>query len=79
MSRLCREMVGGTIRHKKENHAYVLAITSLSGLINVIPLMNGYLRIPKLHQFNNLINWINNNTGQSISINSIDASSLLSS
>jgi len=70
-------ILGGTIRHKKENHAYVLTISSISGLLNIISLINGYLRTPKLHQFNNLINWINTHTGQSILINSVDTSPIL--
>jgi len=69
--------LGGTIRHKKENHAYVLTISSISGLLNIISLINGYLRTPKLHQFNNLINWINSHTGKSIMINSVDTSPIL--
>jgi len=72
-----KAILGGTIRHKKENHAYVLTISSISGLINIISLINGYLRTPKLHQFNNLINWINNHTGQSILINSKYTSPIL--
>lgn len=51
-------MIGGTIRHKIQDHAYVLTITSISGLINVVNLINGYLRTPKIHKFNILINWI---------------------
>ena len=72
-----KTILGGTIRHKKENHAYVLTISSISGLLNIIYLINGYLRTPKLHQFNNLINWVNSHTGKSIMINSVDTSPIL--
>ncbi|CAO3683407.1 unnamed protein product [Rhizopus stolonifer] len=54
-----QKLIGGTIRNKSENHAYVLIISSINGLQNVIYLMNGYLRTPKVHQFNKLIQWIN--------------------
>jgi len=61
-----KSILGGTIRHKVQNHAYVLTISSIEGLINVINLVNGYLRTPKLYQFNNFIDWINVNTNSSI-------------
>lgn len=57
-----QQLIGGTIRNKSENHAYVLTITSLNGLKNVIYLMNGSLRTPKIHRFNKLIKWINTNS-----------------
>ena len=56
-----QKLIGGTIRNKSDNHAYVLTISSISGLQNVIYLMNGYLRTPKVHQFNKLIEWVNAN------------------
>jgi hypothetical protein len=59
---MLKSLIGGTIRHKKDNHAYTLSITSISGLINIINLLNGLLRTPKLNKFNQLIDWINNNT-----------------
>jgi hypothetical protein len=57
-----KSLIGGTIRYKKENHAITLSITSISGLINIIGLINGILRTPKLSKFNQLIDWINKNT-----------------
>jgi len=57
-----KEIIGGTIRYKKDNHAYVLTITSLFGLKLVISLLNGKLRTPKIRKFNSMINWINNYT-----------------
>jgi hypothetical protein len=50
-----KTLIGGTIRHKIDNHAYTLSITSISGLINIIGLLNGLLRTPKLYKFNQLI------------------------
>ena len=52
-------IIGGTIRHKKENHAYVLTITSFYRLKSIAYLLNGYLRTPKIKKFNEMINWIN--------------------
>ena len=58
---ILKNLLGGTIRHKKDNHAYVLVIASISGLTVVINMINGYLRTPKIDQFNKLVSWINNN------------------
>ncbi len=72
-----KNILGGTIRHKKENSAYVLVISSISGLSMIINLINGYLRTPKIDQFNKLITWINNNSNNNFSINEPDTSSIL--
>ncbi len=73
-----KNLIGGTIRHKTENHVYVLTISSISGLLKIISLINGYLRTPKINQFNNMIHWINNNTGSKMLTFLPDASDLLS-
>lgn len=70
-------LIGGTIRHKVENHAYVLTITSIPGLIKIIGLINGHLRTPKITQFNAMISWINNTTGESIPTYGVDESNIL--
>ena len=57
---MLKSMIGGSIRYKKDQHAYTLSITSITGLINIIMLINGLLRTPKLNKFNELIDWINN-------------------
>lgn len=49
----------GFIRIKLEENACVLTISPLKGLINVISLINGNMRTPKIHQLNSLIDWIN--------------------
>ena len=51
-------LICGTIRHKVENHAYVLTIASIPGLINIINLINGCLRTPKISRFNDMIDRI---------------------
>jgi hypothetical protein len=55
-------LIGGSIRHKVENHAYVLTIASIAELVKVIYLINGHLRTPKIAKFNEMINWINKST-----------------
>jgi hypothetical protein len=47
--------LGGSIRFKKENLAYVLTLSSFSDLNKIINLINGYLRGPKIEHFKNLI------------------------
>lgn len=74
---MLKNLLGGTIRHKKENSAYVLVITSISRLTTIINLINGYLRTPKIDQFNKLVSWINNNSNNNFSINDPDTSSIL--
>lgn len=56
-------LLGGSIRFKKENHAYVWTLSSISDLNNIINLINGYLRGPKIEHFKILINWMNNYKG----------------
>lgn len=72
-----KNIIGGTIRHKIENHTYVLTISSISGLINIINMINGCLRTPKISKFNDMINWINLKTGSSIPTNDVDNSNIL--
>jgi hypothetical protein len=56
-----QSVIGGYIRNKKENNAYVLTLSSISDLSFVANLMNGYLRTPKIHRFNQLLDWLNEN------------------
>ena len=75
-----RLLIGGSIRHKKDNHAYTLSITSLGGLKKIIVLLNGfspYGSTPKLIQFNNLIDWINDATDSSFVKHDYDKSDIL--
>lgn len=72
-----KSLLGGTIRHKKENYAYVLTITSISGLTMIINLINGYLRTPKIDKFNKLVSWINNNSNSTFPIFEPDTSSIV--
>jgi hypothetical protein len=69
--------VGGYLRHKEKENAYVLTITKISDLLNVVNLINGQIRTPKITQFESLINWLNTNKKESIVILPLNNSSLL--
>jgi hypothetical protein len=60
-----------------ENHTYVLTISLIPELINIINALNGCLRTPKFAKFNSMINWINQETGSSIPTYNVDNSNLL--
>lgn len=71
-----QNLIGGSIRHKKDNHAYTLSITSITSLIKIMNLLNGFLRTPKIHQFNKLIDWINNNTNSFLIKHNVDITNI---
>lgn len=76
-----KNLIGGSIRYKKDNHAYVLTISSMKDLNSVVLLLNGHLRTPKIRKFNKMIEWINNHKDSqgkdTVLLNSPDLSSLL--
>lgn len=43
----------------------------------IINQINGYLRTPKIDQFNKLVTWINNNSNNNLTINETDTSSII--
>ena len=51
----------GFIAYKPKNNACVLIISPVRGLKEIIKLINGELRTPKIIQLNKLIEWINKN------------------
>ena len=72
-----KRILGGSIRHKSENHAYVLTISSLQGLLHVVSLINGLLRTPKINKFHALVEWLNVHVNSNHGILPVDTSPIL--
>jgi len=70
------ELLGGRLRFKNKENAIVWIIGTHKELVNLINLMNGCLRTPKLTQFNDLIAWLNDRYNYSIKCYSVDTSDL---
>lgn len=51
----------GHIAYKPKNNACVLTVSEVKGLVNIINLINGELRTPKINQVHLLIDWLRNN------------------
>jgi LAGLIDADG endonuclease len=51
---------GGWLRFKHDEHAIVWTVTARADLLNLVLLLNSNLRSPKIHQFNLLIDYLNN-------------------
>ncbi len=66
----------GFIRNKTRENAVVLTVSNLKGLLIIVDLINGKLRTPKVRQFNNLINWLNQNKGLAIPHMNLDKTPL---
>jgi hypothetical protein len=70
------KLYGGRLRFKIKENAIVWIVGNHKELINLITLMNGYLRTPKLIKFNDLIFWLNDRYHYNIPIHSPDTSDL---
>ena len=69
-------MFGGRLRFKNKENAIVWIVNTHKELINLISVINGYLRTPKINKFNDLINWLNDRYHYNIPIYSNDTSDL---
>lgn len=56
----------GFIRYKLKDNACVLVISPVIGLKNIVNLINGELKTPKIHQLYSLIDWLNKNHNTNI-------------
>lgn len=63
-----QSMLGGYLRNKEDNNAYVLTITNLADLANVIGLISPYVRTPKVNQLNMLMAWMNTNSNNNFDL-----------
>ena len=70
------EMFGGRLRFKNKENAIVWIVNTHKELVNLVTVINGCLRTPKIIKFNDLIVWLNNKYHYNIPINSVDTSSL---
>jgi hypothetical protein len=71
-----KELYGGRLRFKTKENAIVWTVSTHKDLINLINLMNGYLRTPKINKFNKLILWLNDRYHYNIPIYSVDTTDL---
>ena len=49
----------GALIQKKELNTYILSINDQKGILNLVNLLNGYIRTPKINYLYKLIDWIN--------------------
>lgn len=69
---------GGWIRYKNKENAVVWTITAQRDLLNLVTLLNGNIRTPKLYKFNLLIDYLNKKFPDAqLNKHSVDCSSFL--
>lgn len=74
--KIFQERLGGRLRIKEKENAIVWIINTHSELLNLVNLMNGYLKTPKIKKFNELIDWLNTKYGYSIILYSINTNEI---
>lgn len=70
------ELFGGRLRFKNKENAIVWIVGTHIELINLISIINGKLRTPKINKFNELINWLNSKNNYNIPCYSVDTNDL---
>ena len=71
-----QKLFGGNLRYKHKENAIVWIIGKQNELICFVNYINGYLRTPKIYEFNQLILWLNKNYKLNIKENLPDNSPL---
>lgn len=56
---LAKALGHGSINKRKLSNAYIFTINNRQGLLNLVHLINGYMRTPKHTAFSQLIDWLN--------------------
>ena len=56
---LFKSKYGGWLRFKTDEHAIVWTVTAQVDLLNLVRLVNGHIRSPKLYQWNLLVDYLN--------------------
>ena len=51
----------GSLMRKKGLNCYILSINDKKGILNLVNLLNGNMRTPKIYSLYNLIDWLNKN------------------
>jgi LAGLIDADG endonuclease len=55
-----KNLTFGSLTRKKGVNAYILSINNYEGILDLVKLLNGNMRTPKINSFYNLIDWLNN-------------------
>jgi len=71
-----KELEHGSISRKKGINAYILTINNYSGILQVVSLINGYMRTPKIFALYKLIDWLNERLNIHLDKKEIDSSSI---
>jgi len=53
------ESYGGRLRRKQKENALVYIIGNKENLLKIVSAMNGYLRTPKIYEFNAIVDYLN--------------------
>lgn len=76
VERIAQRRFGGWIRRKIKERALVYTITKQSDILNIVREMNGFLRTPKIYEFNELLFFLNQKCKANLQKYPADTSSL---